>query len=642
MIIKKEHALALLSLEEASSKGQNTLTVTPGAEENPFIELELGGLIRLEKPSTYALTYWSRYLVDTLKEMVEKGLIDHPANWSEGFRWIGSEVITMLKNALVNDGIPGPYTKDALEQRGFLKNESLNEFGERIVEIFNNMHPRLLITSDTFKYLKDMPAGPGPVSILPVRGRELLKLESMRLIAFSVPKSDIYTLTPLGRAIKKVTNYAIPAFETIISEDILDSIVKLWDAEDVSVLTDPEKETLMALGYINDKGEFLPAGEYLTEVYWIWKEGKGTRPVKSFNLEQIDQEILKAIDSIWEKNKSNPELLPTVEEIIREVYEKPLKEYKHLHNFYGRRLYQDLGYQKKEEIKKKFAEVKTVEELFKSFYEKGGKWYEKLGDVVRTSLYTLEAFNLVKSTAEKNKEVYILTDYGREVLEDIKQKGIREIHATAVKAINMNYSRFSAPNYEWHEKAVEAHLVGNGEVSVSGELYSRLAYEIERLPHLTKFEKMVLQAIPEKRYFVEDIYATFDEIWQEEIEYALDKLEARGFIDILPNHAIVLTEAGKLIKKAVAGAPSGMSNPLTPLGMRILIALQKIGSLYTKEKKIRILPKNWATAYKVAGLDPETFNKELKVLRMAGFVGTNSLTEAGILALEAFKLVNQK
>ncbi|WP_038057022.1 DUF505 domain-containing protein [Thermodesulfobacterium hydrogeniphilum] len=641
MIIRKEHVLALLNLDEAVHTGVTTLTI-PTPEENPYIELELQGLIRLEKPSTYSLTYWSKYLVSIIKEMIKKQLLEHPANWEEGFRWIGSEVITMLQNAEVNDGLPGPYIKEFLEKRGFLKNDTVNEYGRRVLEIFRNMHPRLLITGDTFKYLKDMPAGPGPASILPVRGRELLKLEAMRLIAFSVPKSDIFTLTPLGRAIKKVTQYAIPAFNTIISEDIMDSLIKLWDAEDISVLTDAEKETLMSLGYINDKGEFLPAGEYLTEVYWIWKEGKGIKPVKTFNLEQIDEEILKIVDILWEKNKSNPEILPTPDEIAKFLYEKPLKEYKHLHSFYGRRLYQDLGYQKKEEIKAKFAEVKTTEELFKSFYEAGGKWYEKLGDVTRTSLYTLEAFNLVKSTFEKNKEVYILTEYGKEVLEDIKQKGVREIHATAVKAINMNYSEFTAPNYEWHEKAVEAHLVGNGEISTSGELYSKLAYNVKRLPHITKFEKMVLQAIPEKRFFVEDIYANFDEVWHEEIEYALDKLEARGFINILPNHAIVLTEAGKLIKRAIAGAPLGMSNPLTPLGMRILLALQEIGSLYTKEKKVRVLPKNWATAYKVAGLDPETFNKELKVLRMAGLVGTNSITEAGILALEAFRLVNEE
>ncbi len=641
MIIRKEHVLALLNLDEAAHTGVTTLTI-PTTEEDPYIELELQGLIRLEKPSTYSLTYWSKYLVSIIKEMIEKQLLEHPANWEEGFRWIGSEVITMLQNAEVNDGLPGPYIKEFLEKRGFIKDDTINEYGRRVVEIFRNMHPRLLITADTFKYLKDMPAGPGPASILPVRGRELLKLEAMRLIAFSVPKSDIFTLTPLGRTIKKVTQYAIPAFNTIISEDILDSLIKLWDAEDISVLTDVEKETLMSLGYINDKGEFLPAGEYLTEVYWIWKEGKGIKPLKTFNLEQIDEEILKTIDILWEKNKSNPEILPTPDEIAKFLYEKPLKEYKHLHSFYGRRLYQDLGYQKKEEIKAKFAEVKTTEELFKSFYEAGGKWYEKIGDVIRTSLYTLEAFNLVKSTFEKNKEVYILTEYGKEVLEDIKQKGVREIHATAVKAINMNYSEFTAPNYEWHEKAVEAHLVGNGEISTSGELYSKLAYEVQRLPHITKFEKMVLQAIPEKSFFIEDIYANFDEVWQEEIEYALDKLEARGFINILPNHAIVLTEAGKLIKRAIAGAPLGMSNPLTPLGMRILLALQKIGSLYTKEKKVRVLPKNWVTAYKVAGLDPETFNKELKVLRMAGLVGTNSITEAGILALEAFRLVNEE
>ncbi|WP_457569602.1 DUF505 domain-containing protein [Desulfurobacterium sp.] len=644
MVIRKEHALALLKLKEVE-KGQ--FCTVKETEEAPFVELEMANLARMGKPLEYILTYWGEALVNVLKEMVDKGVIPHPEKWDEEFRWVGSEVIAMIDAAVKNVDIPGELTEKYLEERGFVEEKKIekkgtfkvvNDYAKAVYDIFQNASPRLIVSKELHDYIKSIPSGPAESSMLKGEKRLPLILEAMRLIAFSVPSSDVYTFTALGCKVKEACELIPPALDVVISEDIMDTLAKCFDAG-IEELTDEEKEVLWALALVDDKGELLPPGEALLEVYRVWKD-KESLPVKTINVEDIDAELLKGIEEVWKKHEENPEVVPTVDELVHYLFYKPLKDYKHVMEHYGRRLYQDLGYQKKEEIKKKFSEVKTVEELFKSFYEKGNKWYVKLFDIVQESLYTMESFNLIESKDYNGKKVHYLTDWGKKVLEDMKTRGFRRISSTAVKAITIKNRVFGAPNVEWYEEAVSAQLVGGGEPTVAGKLYEEAAYKIKRLPHITRFELQVLHKIPETGFFVDDLYEHFDETWHEEIEYAVNKLEARGYIDILPNRAIVLTEVGRLIKRALAGTPEGFANPITPLGVRVLDALRKVGTLYVKEQKIRVLPKNLKEAIKLSGLDEETFGEELLILKKANLVGKNSINEAGLLILEAFDKLN--
>ena len=647
MVIRKEHALALLRVREEEKNNAPTCQLFVKSEEPPFLELERMNLLRLVRPLEYSLTYWGRVLANILDEMVEKKLIEHPSKWTEDFRWLGSEVIMMIETAIENNDIPGPLTEKELEKRGFIEERKIekkgtvravNQYAKDIYEIFKNAHPRLIVDRELCQYIKEMPAGPAESSMLPAGGRFPILMGAMRLLAFSVPTSDIYALTPLGREIKAACETIAPTLETVISEDIMDSLERAV-YEGFEAITDEEKEVLFELALIDDEGNPLPAGEHLLEAYRIWKE-RSFRPVKSINVEILDAELLRGIEEVWKHHEEDPSTLPTVDELVHYLFYKPLKEYKHLLEHYGRRIYQDLGYQKKEEIKKKFSEVKTVEELFKSFYEKGNQWYEKMYDIVQESLYTLESFNLVKAEEKEGKKVHYLTDFGKKVLEDMKTRGFREIPAVAVKAITITNKEFAAPNVDWYNRGVKAQLIGGGEATEAGKMYAEMAYEIKRLPHITRFELQVLHKLPEKGFFVKDVYDQFDETWQEEIDYALNKLEARGYIDILQNEAIILTEAGKLIKKALSGTPEGFANPITPLAVRVLEALRKVGTLYVKERKVRILPKNIKEAIKLSGLDPESFEKELVILRASNLVGKNSINEAGLLILEALEKLN--
>ncbi len=648
MILRKEHINALLTVKAEEEAGR-ACYIKLHAESDPFVELEFQNLLEQRNPLEFVMTYWGRRLLSVYNEMVEKGLIKPASEWDDRFRWIGSEVIAMIDSAVRNNDLPGKYIQDELIKRGFaqqIKEEKkgtfikINEYAKEIYNIYKNSRPRLTISKELAHYIANMPPGPAETSTLPEHGRFPILMEAMRLISFSVPKSDVYTLSGLGQEIQAVVQNMAPAFETVINEDYMYSLLKLLD-KGISALTTDEIELLEALAFIDKDGNILKAGEHLLNAYHLWSE-KSYKPVKTFNLETLDQEVLKIIVEIWKKHEQNPEVVPTVEEIVHYMLEKPLKEYKHLKEFYGRQLNQALGYQKKEELKKKFEELLTVEELFKHFWEKGGQWYEKLYDTVEESLFTLEAFDLIVAYEENGKRVYKITEYGKEVLlEDIKIHGIRDIHASAVKAVNITKTEFGAPNYQWYQEAENIHLLGGGYPTKSGKLYGELSYKIKRKPHLTRFELQILHRLPEKGYLIDDIYAEFDETLKEEVEFGLNKLEARGFLDILPNNAIVLTEAGKLIKRATAGVPEGIGNPVNPLIVRILEALAKVGNLYVKEEKVRILPKNWEEAIKISGLDKETFEKELAVARMANYIGKSSINEAGLLILQAYELVNQ-
>ncbi len=636
MIIKKEHALALLKILE-KEKENTTFIVAETKDLAPYEELELQNLVRLEKPMEYALTYWGKGISELLTNMVNKDLIHHPDTWDPEFRWIGTEVLSMIESAIRNNDIPGTLTEKELEKRGFVREEKgikvISGYAKDVYNIFKNAKPRLVVSKELYNYIQKTPKGPARFSLLPQEGRFPLILESMRLIALSVPAHDVYTFTGLGQAVKETCNVLAASLDTVISEDIMYSLVKIMD-EGPESLTPEEKEVLGALAYIDGEGNPLPAGESLIEVYHIWKE-KEFRPVKTFDIDILDAEVLKSVDNIWKKYKENPALLPTIDEIINVMFLRPIKEYKHLFEYYGRRIYQDLGYHKKEEIRKKFDEVKTIEEVFKSYYEKGGKWSEKIKEVIQHALYTLESFDLILTGWEEGKKVYFLTEPGKKVVEDLARRGVRDIPSSGVKAITISYREISSPNLSWYEEAKERHLVGTGEPTEAGKLYADLAYSINRLPHLTRFELKVLHRIPDKGFFVNNLYKEFDETWHEEIQYALRKLEARGYIDILQNEAIILTEPGKLIKRALAGAPESMANPITPLVVKILKALYEVGGLYEKEKKIRVLPKNMAEALKLTGLDAETFEKELLIARVAKLIGKTSVNEAGILVLQS-------
>jgi len=129
---------------------------------------------------------------------------------------------------------------------------------------------------------------------------------------------------------------------------------------------------------------------------------------------------------------------------------------------------------------------------------------------------------------------------------------------------------FLSPNREWVEKARAERLLGEFEATKSGRFYEDLAQHPIRQPLMTKYGMEVFKKIPSQGMTVDELLAEArDEAEKHDMEMALNLLEARGFIEILPDGNIVETEAGELMDKAMSGVPAGFGAPINPVMYRV-------------------------------------------------------------------------
>ncbi len=633
MVIRKEHAQALLQLFAQREEG--TPYMDMATPSDPVIyELEVQALVRMYSPIRVGLTYLGGELALVLQELVETKRLPAPDAWKDGWRWLGSEIIAML-DAAWRSGRVGPLAVPALMERGLAEEIheedtgkryiGLSDAGRRVWEIYQALEPKLEISAALADIIRKVPVGPAPADHLPTGSHEEHLLEGMRLIAYSVPNSDIYAFTALGQAVKKTLELGGFATEgDVLTDDLLWVLVDVADGRDVSPTA---KTTLQALGYLGPDDALLPAGEWALEVFRLWR-GEARREVWTIAITQEEAEILKTVHVLWEKAQNNPEERPTFKNLRAELIDRKVKQYKALVERYGRKL--DEMPKKFQTIAKRFMEAKDL-----------ARWYDDNFDL-RASLYSLESFQLLESVVdEAGKEVFRLTEYGEKVRED-QEIQERDISSTAVKSITMTRKTFSAPNLEWWQQAREAGLVGTAEPTRSGYLYATLAETIYRIPHLTKFELAVLHRIPARGMSVDEVFKAFEKEDPRRIEWALEKLEARHLIDILPDGNIVETEAGRKLDEALAGMPEGFGHPINPIIYRVLKALREVGTLYVKEKRVRILPRNIKEAWKRSGLAKEVFDNALEAARAGELVGRNSLNKAGLLILEAVEEMNPR
>ncbi|HGY10298.1 MAG TPA: DUF505 domain-containing protein [Oceanithermus profundus] len=653
MVIKKEHAQALERLL-ADEEAQKPYTPLEEVDEPTFVELELAGLARFSTPVRLVPTYLGREVAFVLRELYEQGPqarseredevqgevvvlegrgLSRPEDWPEGWRWIGSEVIAML-DAAERAGRVGPAAVEALMERGLAvrvrdretKKEyvRLSDAGRRMLELYREAEPGLEIDAELAEAVRKLPLGPAPASELPTPAHDEQRLEAMRLVAYSLPNSDVFAFTALGQAVKKALSSGGWGKGDVFTSDLLWALA---DYVDTGEATEAGLATLQELGYVGPAGELLPAGEWALEALRLWQGGV-REEVWSFALEAEEAEVLEQIAKQWQKaSETNPEERPTFEVLRRAMIDRKVAEYKALVEKYGRKL---------DEMPQKF---RLIAERFQGAQDLA-RWYDENFDL-REALLSLESFSLIETGEdEKGKEVFYLTDWGEYVLED-QRANRRDVSATAVKAITMTRKSFSASSLAWWQEAHEQGLVGSAEPTRSGLLYAQLAEHAERLPHLSRYELMVFHVVPARGMSEEEVYAALEKkLDRERIRWALEKLEARHLIDRLPDGNVVETRAGELLDRALAGVPEGFGNPVNPVIFRLLEALRAVGSLYVKEKRVRILPRNLKEALEYSGLPKEVFDDALEAARAAGLVGRSALNEAGLLLLEAAEAMN--
>ncbi len=631
MIIKKEHAQALRKLlefeKETQTKGMESLE----EEEGLFLELERQALVRQSAPLKWELTYLGTELTKLLEELVTQGKLAAPENWPEGFRWLGSEIIAMLEAAYLA-GQVGPLAVEPLKERGFaqeIKDQEtgrqyigLTQAGQKVFEIYRALEPELEIPAELAQEIRKLPTGPARAALLTTDTHTKHLLEAMRLIAYSVPTSDIYAFTALGQAVKKTLTYGGFGEGDVLTGDLLWALADVADGREVPQAT---YTVLQALGYLDEKGELLPAGYWALETLRLWKRDL-VPDAWTIAIEDEEVEILETIKSLWEKARQNPEERPTFTNLRREMIDRKIRQYKDILARYGRKI---------EEMPERYRQIAGEFMLAKDL----ARWYDD-NFQLRLSLYSLESFALIQTTEdEKGREVFVLTEFGEEVLEEQSEK-TRDISSTAVKAITLTHRAFSAPNVSWVEEAKEAGLLGTAEPTKAGLLYARLAESISRLPHLTRYEAEILASIPSRGITLEELFELMGRGDKRRFKWALEKLEARHLLNVLPDGNVMETEAGELLDRAVSGVPKNFGHPINPLIYRVLKALSEVGTLFVKERRIRILPRNIKEALKRSGLPREVFDEALTAARHAGFVGKNTITEAGLLVLEAVEKMN--
>jgi hypothetical protein len=340
----------------------------------------------------------------------------------------------------------------------------------------------------------------------------------------------------------------------------------------------------------------------------------------SIDIDELEYGILETIKEIEEKSQSNPDYKATKKNIRAAFIDKRYKEALELKEKYGRRL---------KELPK--LKQRYVEEL--DLTKSAEEWFNKIYDF-DAALFGLQGFQLIEPELDKDEKMYYkLTADGGQVLE-VLGKNAPEIPAEGVKAITISRHAFLSPDRRAIEKAKEAKLIVNAPTP-TGRFFAKLAYN-NKTPNITKYGLEIIKKIPYTTgIYLEDLKREFPEYDEEKLIQLLEKLDARAIVHFYPNHLIFLTEPGKKIKQATSGLAGDFKYPVTPDIINLLRALKEVGSLYVKERKVRILPDNWKKALKLLKMDLETFENTLTLLRRARYVSSNGITENGLLLIEA-------
>ncbi len=288
--------------------------------------------------------------------------------------------------------------------------------------------------------------------------------------------------------------------------------------------------------------------------------------------------------------------------------------------------------------------------------DKEGKTTE-MGQVVR-EIYTeeeyvrpvylledeIEALKRLEEGKEIDRGTYLMLQFrgmldenGNPTPEGKRLASMGEITPEGARAVVYSYVG-EFPHKEWLEAARRERLI-DWWITSKGELMLEFSRKAISFPYLTKYDVAILLFLPrnEGRTVEELEKEVADKVGR--FERAVGEAESKGFVRVLQNESVILTPFGERMKEVVeyANTTELLSKTfiVTPHSWKVIRAIgehpEDINKLWKKAEENKRDYYEELTKYvsKETRIEEKEVEKILKLLRITGFLGSKSLTDAG-------------
>ena len=484
--------------------------------------------------------------------------------------FVDSEIIKIMELLEETGNIPEEWM--AMLKERFLADENgLTAIGKEILNIYKETHPVVYLTPEILAFIKDMPKIGLYDELISYKNTKkygdniINALQAMRLLLIS-PKTE----SGKAFATTKALNYALKVASLVPNL----SRALILRKEDFEILERGETtEEMIESGFYAEG--ITELGQAMIDTY---KEmGKVEEKTLPIYILEDEIKVLKAIEEIKEKHKTNPEILPTYNEI------------------------------------KKRTNI------------------DDLGAV----LHILESKELIRREVIKNKVTYWMTEFGERVKElgEVSTDGMKAI--TYPESGDVPIAEWVIKGKE--EGTVKRGITEKGKYLIKlSKTIKRKPYLTKYdISTLIKIPRKRYIHRDELVKLIQD-HVGGDE---KEIIKALGEAESKGFIKELQNKMIKLTDLGENVKTAIELAKIqellATKFAITPTTFNILKAIYEHKEEFDKvwkekkEDEIELLAK-------YLSLTKEEIKKNLVVLKNVGFIGKKGLTDAGVKLVEAY------
>ena len=484
--------------------------------------------------------------------------------------FVDSEIIKIMELLEETGNIPEEWMA-MLKERFLADDNGLTDIGKEILKIYKETHPVVYLTPEMLAFIKDMPKIGLYDELIAYKNTKkygdniINALQAMRLLLIS-PKTE-------GRAFAttKALNYALKVAS--LAPNLNRALI--LRKEDFEILERGETTEEMTESGFYAEGKVTELGQAMIDTY---KEmGKVEEKALPIYILEDEIKVLKAIEEIKEKHKTNPEILPTYDEIKK------------------RTNIDDLG----------------------------------------AILHILESKELIRREVIKNKDTYWMTEFG----EGVKELG--EVSTDGMKAItypesgDVPIAEWVVKGKE--EGTVKRGITEKGKYLIKlSKTIKRKPYLTKYdISTLIKIPRKKYIHRDELVKLIQS-HVGGDE---KEIIKALGEAESKGFIKELQNKMIKLTDLGENVKTAIEMAKVqellATKFAVTPTTFNILKVIYEHKEEFDKvwkekkEDEIELLAK-------YLSLTKEEIKKNLIVLKNVGFIGKRGLTDAGVKLVEAY------